>query len=222
MTHNVTIRAIARRDIPQRTLARLLDCTEDHVGDLLSGGVPPTGRELAILRLVANVVATRLATILDDFETDGEWRTIPGFENYEITREGHVRRAAGGHGSQAGSVLKSRDMGTGYRAVNLSQGGEAKTMMVHVLVCMTFNGPKPSPAHLVCHKNDVRTDNRSENLYWGLPADNAADRQRNAPEKFDTFLTHAANSGVHLTRLQKRKIAQYQMDKRLAKMRGGA
>nr|WP_255481829.1 HNH endonuclease [Amycolatopsis sp. SID8362] len=47
-------------------------------------------------------------------------------------------------------------------------------MLVHRAVLAAFIGPCPSGWH-GCHRNQVKTDNRLENLRWDSPKGNAAD-----------------------------------------------
>jgi len=70
----------------------------------------------------------------------------------------------------------------GEKYLFVSAGGGVM-LAVHRLVATAFHGPCPPGAPLVCHRNDVGTDNRSSNLYWGTYQDNALDRQHNAPWK---------------------------------------
>lgn len=46
-------------------------------------------------------------------------------------------------------------------------------------VCTEHHGPKPEDKDLCAHKNDIRTDDRPENLYWATHAENAQDAVRN-------------------------------------------
>jgi hypothetical protein len=52
-----------------------------------------------------------------------------------------------------------------------------------VLVLETFVGPKPTPKHECCHRDDDRSNNAVENLYWGTHAENMRDIVKNHPEK---------------------------------------
>ena len=61
--------------------------------------------------------------------------------------------------------------------------GNGEMVAVHKLVALAFHGQCPDDAVLVCHWNDVGTDNRPMNLYWGDHQDNARDRWRNAAWK---------------------------------------
>lgn len=53
--------------------------------------------------------------------------------------------------------------------------GRRKTAALHVLICEAFHGPRPA-GMVVRHRNGDNQDNRPENLRWGTPAENYADR----------------------------------------------
>ena len=48
-----------------------------------------------------------------------------------------------------------------------------------ILVCTAWHGPKPSNKDLCAHKNDVRTDDSPNNIYWATFAENSQDAVRN-------------------------------------------
>ena len=48
-----------------------------------------------------------------------------------------------------------------------------------VLILETFKGPKPSPEYECCHRDDDRSNNHIDNLYWGTHAENMKDASRN-------------------------------------------
>jgi hypothetical protein len=56
---------------------------------------------------------------------------------------------------------------------------------IHVSVwVLRFFGPlKPSKKHMCCHKDDNRSHNHIDNLYWGTAVDNASDAKRNGKVK---------------------------------------
>lgn len=62
--------------------------------------------------------------------------------------------------------------------VNLANGGERKICRVHVLVLEAFVGPRPDGLQ-GCHWNDIKTDNRLENLRWDTASANMHDKVRN-------------------------------------------
>lgn len=103
-----------------------------------------------------------------------ERRPIPGFPGYEADVDGHVynllRRPPYGRRC---IVFESRR----YLRVCVSRGRVIKP--VHHLVCSAFHGPKPDGAECCRHLNDIRTDNRPENLAWGTRRDNIDDAIRN-------------------------------------------
>ena len=213
-----TEKALAARNITAHDLALLLNCSAVHAADLVTEVVPADGREMAIIRLCSTSRHDVIASILGLLKATNEWQNIPGLEAYEVAMSGAVRRAAGGHGSQAGRVIKQRQSSSGYKTVNLSMNGKVVTKSVHNLVCEAFNGPRPTPKHYACHKNDISEDCRAENLYWGTPSDNARDRERNRKQKIGTNLTQSMKSLAVKNPGKARKIMQIQMDARLARM----
>ncbi|TDL05607.1 hypothetical protein EUA05_17955 [Mycobacterium paragordonae] len=53
-----------------------------------------------------------------------------------------------------------------------------RQVKVHTLVCTAFHGPRPDG--MECrHLNDVKADNRAENLCWGTMSENHEDAVRN-------------------------------------------
>lgn len=49
---------------------------------------------------------------------------------------------------------------------------------IHPLVLIAFVGPRPE-GYQACHRNSIKTDNTLDNLYWGTPAENEADKIEN-------------------------------------------
>ena len=89
-----------------------------------------------------------------------EWRTIPGWENYQVSNAGRVK-------SIHGNIIKQREDRTGYLRVNLRRGRKKqKTIRTHRLVALAWLGEPPTPEHQVDHKNGDRQDNRVENLEY--------------------------------------------------------
>ena len=102
------------------------------------------------------------------------WKQIPGYEGlYEAGDLGQIRRVPGTHsharhgesGSRfwPGRILKPRPAGLGYLAVNLSKEGIVKSIKVHKLVLLAFQG-KCEERLQANHKNGNKHDNRLENL----------------------------------------------------------
>lgn len=105
------------------------------------------------------------------------WKQIEGYPGYWISSNGRV------WSEKTQKILSPR--GTGciggkqlYLTVTLLKNGKTHTKTIHRLVAKAFiNNPNNLP--LVRHLNDVRTDNRVENLAWGTYEDNTQDAIRN-------------------------------------------
>lgn len=72
------------------------------------------------------------------------WLPVGGFENYEVSSFGRVRRAVQSAGARAGHVLKPSADRSGYARVALCANGIVKHRHVHVLVARAFLGKRPS------------------------------------------------------------------------------
>jgi len=115
-----------------------------------------------------------------------EWRPVVGHEGfYEVSDQGRVRsldriiqgRLVRPHRVK-GRVLKASPT-NGRPMVHLCENGTKTGRQVGPLVLEAFVGQKP-PGQQCCHWDDDPTNNRLENLRWGTPIQNAADRLRNA------------------------------------------
>ena len=111
------------------------------------------------------------------------WKDIKGFEGrYQVSNMGRVRSLDrinidrnGRFHHTRGMVLKeSFNKGKGYYRVSLSGGHRNYTHYdIHRLVALHFvQGYKEGL--VVNHKNEIRTDNRAENLEWCTQAYNLA------------------------------------------------
>lgn len=107
--------------------------------------------------------------------------SVPGYENYGITLDGRVWscsrvvRCNRGVRTTKGKWLGIGINSDGYYSVSLAD----EKVTVQYFLALTFIGPKPFPNAQVLHKNDVKFDNRIENLYWGTPQENMDDKVRN-------------------------------------------
>ena len=116
------------------------------------------------------------------------WIPVVGWEGiYEVSRRGELRsvdrRIVGPTGydrHMRGQPKRIHFDKDGYARASLARPGHSVTAQMHVLVCEAFHGPRPTPQSEVCHANDIRSDNRTENLSWGTRQSNAAEMaQRN-------------------------------------------
>ena len=86
------------------------------------------------------------------------WRDIPGyFGVYQVSNLGNVRRC----GRKQNLCYVKRN---GYLVVHLSNVN-AKLYYIHRLVALAFV-PNPDGLPQINHKNEIKTDNRAENLEW--------------------------------------------------------
>jgi len=105
-----------------------------------------------------------------------EWRPIPGYEGrYAVSNDGRLMSfLACPAGREMRAVLQN-----GYRSVGLrAADGTKKIHRVHRLVLMAFDR-LPVDGEVARHLNDVKSDNRIENLAWGSYSDNTQDCIRN-------------------------------------------
>lgn len=89
------------------------------------------------------------------------WKPVVGWEGlYEVSNIGNVR-------SKSGKVLKQQKVGRGYSGITLHEhrAGRKKRRYVHQLVAEAFLG-NPNHLHDINHKNEIKTDNRVENLEY--------------------------------------------------------
>lgn len=101
------------------------------------------------------------------------WKPICGYEGlYEVSNLGRVRSLDrivnyndGRKRLFKSCVLKAAIKKNGYLIVSLHKNGEHKTPLVHRLVAKAFI-PNPNNLPQVNHINEIKTDNRIENLEW--------------------------------------------------------
>lgn len=86
------------------------------------------------------------------------WKPIPGYDGiYEVSNTGNVRRGE--------KMLRGFVRPNGYVDISLSKGGKSVSRKLHRLVADAFV-PNPNGLPFVNHKNEIKTDNRAENLEW--------------------------------------------------------
>lgn len=75
-------------------------------------------------------------------------------------------------------ALQSFQYRGGYPLVSVVLQGRRKSVSVHTLVCRAFHGTRPSEIHEVRHLDGNRDNSRPDNLAWGTPSQNEADKRR--------------------------------------------
>ena len=84
------------------------------------------------------------------------WKDAPGFPGYQVSNAGRVRSFY--------RVL-APDSVKGYYRVRLYRNGRVSRIYIHRLIAMAFV-PNPEGLPQINHKNEIKTNNRVENLEW--------------------------------------------------------
>lgn len=112
------------------------------------------------------------------------YKTINGFENYQISNFGNVWSI------RSGKKLKKQISKNGYESVDLGRGNK---MLVHRLVALnlipnSFNKP------CVNHKDGIKTNNHVDNLEWVSYSENEKHSYRFLGKKPNK--TNLGNKGI--------------------------
>ena len=96
-----------------------------------------------------------------------QWKTVKGFDMYQVSTEGKVIS----HYGEKPKYLKPAVDAIGYNHVRLYKEDGAKLFKLHRLVAEHFL-ENPKKLRTINHKNGDKTDNRVENLEWLSHSDN--------------------------------------------------
>jgi len=112
------------------------------------------------------------------------YHPIPSAPRFFVNRTGRIIVQEGRSGCF--KAIKTRLL-RGYLAFGagmLKSPRRSIVRKVHRCVAEAFLGPEPFRGAHVRHLNDIKTDNRLENLAWGSPQDNTDDAIRNGKFSF--------------------------------------
>lgn len=114
----------------------------------------------------------------EEIVQETEWRDIPGWPGYRVSKSGVVQTCKRtGHGNRLSDqwrTMKQADDTRGYKSLGLKNVTKRTWIQVHVLVLMAWVGPRPEGMH-GCHNDGNKHNNCLENLRWDTPKANAQD-----------------------------------------------
>lgn len=150
-----------------------------------------------------------------------EFRSIPGFEEYEASSEGIIRRSPNPLKIRIkinlGRIMKqSLCKKSGYLAVCLSRNGKTFYPNVHILVARAFLGPKPTEKIVVNHKDEDKLNNAIQNLEYCTRSYNISEFYRRNPGQKDKL--SKAHLGKPSGWAGKKHSSQTKLKMRLAKL----
>lgn len=107
------------------------------------------------------------------------WKIMPGFEEYEISSIGRVRRN--------GKILNhpEKRMSMGYRRICFSKNGKLYRFSLHRAVAIAFI-PNPENKQIVDHINADPSDCRASNLRWVTAEENNNNAKTRINAKFSS------------------------------------
>ena len=86
--------------------------------------------------------------------------SVPGYEGlYEVSNLGNVKSL------RSGKLMKKSKNNVGYEMLTLTKDKTQKTYLIHRLVALAFI-PNHENLEEINHKDEVKTNNRVENLEW--------------------------------------------------------
>lgn len=128
-----------------------------------------------------------------------KWKSIHGYEGYEVSSCGRVRSFKNFHNglTEKPRILKQTESIHGYPYVSLVKNGKPKKHVVHRLVAAAFvSNSKNKPQ--VNHIDGNKTNNWSSNLEWCTKSENEAHAYKNnlkASTEYHKRRSREANTG---------------------------
>jgi hypothetical protein len=105
-----------------------------------------------------------------------EYKSIDGYENYEVSNRGNVRN------KKTGRILKLNNEKWGYKTVSLCNFDNKKTFKVHRLVALSFI-PNFDNKPFIDHIDRNKQNNIITNLRWVSTSENGMNRTININNK---------------------------------------
>lgn len=112
------------------------------------------------------------------------YKMVPGFRDIWVSDDGKrvFQSALTGTGRPYRKPVTQSYCGN-YLSVKIKDGNNIhRYMRVHRLVLMAFVGLCPE-GMIGCHNNDIKNDNRLENLRWDTYSENQFDVTKNGPAR---------------------------------------
>lgn len=104
-----------------------------------------------------------------NFKAGEIWFIHPTRPEYCVSEDGEIGTVTNGKFVR----LRGSAAGDGYRCIMLKGGGR---VYKHRMICEAIHGPAPTPKHQARHLNGIKADCSPDNLAWGTPVENAADK----------------------------------------------
>jgi len=100
------------------------------------------------------------------------WKSIKGFEKYEVSNHGRIKNV------KRGTIRKARLNWNGYFDLRLYSEKSERSFLVHRLVAIAFI-PNPHLKNQVNHIDSNKQNNNVENLEWVTEQENTAHAVKN-------------------------------------------
>ena len=140
------------------------------------------------------------------------WKWVVGYEEYyKVSNYGRIKRVKNINYTVKFGVgwrkirLNREILKTGkgqYPRITLTTKVKRERFNLHIVVLLAFRGPCPDGMES-CHKDDDRTNNNINNLYWGTRSNNIYDAIRNGKKPSQQGESH---SQVKLNKIKVKKI----------------
>jgi hypothetical protein len=146
------------------------------------------------------------------------YEEVPGFPAYQIGTNGVLWSRSG---NQYKPLLdrwvqvKGEQHQDGYLRATLGSGPGKRRVLIHDLVLELFIGPHPDGKECR-HFNGNPADNRLLNLWWGTPAENAADKRRHGTLPIGSRVASSKLTEADVTEIH-RLVTEGQTHREIAK-----